>query len=123
MCMVFTDLKTNYFSCCCFSDQLMFSPLAFPFKPVKVVKKFQFCVNTDFYPKDSCAGIGMEQQKMGAEGGQSPSLPTAPRPRIQIFFLITVETLLFSDQNSQNVYLLPGMYFPYLSCFSEVALN
>ena len=40
--MVFTDLKTNYFSCCYFSDQLMFSPLALPFKkPVKVVKKFQ----------------------------------------------------------------------------------
>ena len=40
MCTGFTDLKTNYFSC--FSDQLMFSPLAFPFKkPVKVVKKFQ----------------------------------------------------------------------------------
>ena len=40
--MVFTGLKTNYFCCCYFSDQLKFSPLAFPFKkPVKVVKKSQ----------------------------------------------------------------------------------
>lgn len=53
--MVFTDLKTNYFSCCYFSDQLMFSPLALPFKkPVKVVKKFQLSEHWFLSPGQLC---------------------------------------------------------------------
>lgn len=82
-------------------------------------------VNTDFYPQDSCAGIGMEQQKMGGLKEDKALLsPPHPAPGFKSFSWLTMETLLFSDKIAKMfTYCLECLFFPYLSCFSEVALN